>query len=603
MNCNDYQNEVDRQLNNGKYYNKLDHDITETVKQNICNCIHELSKSEDCIEDEFDTFPTKTRTPQFYILPKIHKPHDNTLPLGYPGRPIVSACNSQTDNISKFLDYVLKPHMQSLPSYIKDTTDFLTKIKSCNLSSHSYLVTLDVNSLYTNIRHSDGIEACRFFLNANKDLSDTKLSVDSICALIELTLKNNHFQFNGHNYIQIMGTAMGAAMAPAYASLFMGKFEQDFIETCQYKPTLWLRFLDDIFMLWDHSLEQLESFVKALNEFHESINFTYDISREHVSFLDVDIYRDSMNKICTKVHIKNTNVHQYLEYSSCHPKTCKDGIPLSQAKRYRRIISDDQKFSESLDSLWEFFKVRNYPEDIINRAFYKARNMTQEQALVYNETRSNATVVPFVIEYNPSLPNIGNILHKYWDLFKLSPNPATQNLHSYKPVLAYKRGKNLRDFLVNTKYVSDSSAGARSSKCSRPRCSHCINIIETDSYVSSSNMSRFKLKENTNCSSTHVIYLITCQKCGMQYVGQTRQQVSKRMNSHRFDINNFTDPLYATNVAAHFNSADHSLEDFRFLPIEVLYDDMDRLTRETYWMHKLNTVHPSGLNSDFLFNV
>ena len=61
---------------------------------------------------------------------------------------------------------------------------------------------------------------------------------------------------------------MGSPMAPAYASLFMGKLEKDFLKICEHKPTLWFRFLDDIFMIWDHSLEKLELFIEALNCFH-----------------------------------------------------------------------------------------------------------------------------------------------------------------------------------------------------------------------------------------------------------------------------------------------------------------------------------------------
>jgi isocitrate lyase len=89
----------------------------------------------------------------------------------------------------------------------------------------------------------------------------------------------------------------------------------------------------------------------------------------------------------------------------------------------------------------------------------------------------------------------------------------------------------------------------------------------------------------------------------MQYVGQTRQQVSKRMNSHKFDINNFSDPIYASGVATHFNSADHDINDFSFLPIDIVSNDMDRLLRETSWIHRLNTVYPSGMNTSVLFNV
>ena len=222
MNECDYIAEVERQLHNSTYYEKLDSDPSTEVKSKITDCIEDLSEETPYILDLFDVFPSEIRTPQFYILPKTHKERDDNLPIGYPGRPIVSACNSSTDNISKYIDYVLKPLMQSLPSYVKDTSDFIQKLKSAKLAhANSYLVTLDVSSLYTNIPHKDGLDACRFFLNKNSSSKD--LPVDSMLKLIELVLESNHFQFNSENYMQKMGTAMGSPMAPAYASLFMGK--------------------------------------------------------------------------------------------------------------------------------------------------------------------------------------------------------------------------------------------------------------------------------------------------------------------------------------------------------------------------------------------
>ena len=309
----------------------------------------------------------------------------------------------------------------------------------------------------------------------------------------------------------------------------------------------------------------------------------------------------------TKVHVKNTNIHQYLEYSSCHPKTCKDSIPYSQAKRYRRITSNNRDFAKSLETLREYFKTRKYPDNVIDTAFAKVRSMTQDQALVYTNRSTTVDIVPFVVEYNPSLPNIGSILHKYWDLFQLSPNPSVQQLHSYKPVLAYKRGKNLKDFLVKSRHTSTSlpavPVSARSKRCSRPRCTHCPRIVETNEFASSSNMSRFKLRFDTDCTSSKVIYLITCKKCKLQYVGQTRQKVSQRMNSHKFDIKNFSDPAYASSVATHFNSAGHSIDDFSFQPIDIVDNDMDRLIRETSWIHQLSTVFPGGMNTSVLFEM
>ena len=144
MNTSNYKNEVLRQLNNRTYYEKVNSDPSELIKQNIYERINEMKSSNSHVTDQFDTFPVKTRTPVFYVLPKTHKPLDKNLPLQYPGRPIVSVCNFFTENISKYIDYVLKPLMFNLPSFVKDTSDFITQIKGRHFkSNNTFLVTLD----------------------------------------------------------------------------------------------------------------------------------------------------------------------------------------------------------------------------------------------------------------------------------------------------------------------------------------------------------------------------------------------------------------------------------------------------------------------------
>ena len=86
---------------------------------------------------------------QFYILPKIHK-------QGNPGRPTVSSNSHPTERISQFVDYHLKPLVQTTQSFIKDTTHFLNKLEQLGqLPQNALLVTLDVSSLYTNIPHNE----------------------------------------------------------------------------------------------------------------------------------------------------------------------------------------------------------------------------------------------------------------------------------------------------------------------------------------------------------------------------------------------------------------------------------------------------------------
>ena len=164
-----------------------------------------------------------------------------------------------------------------------------------------------------------------------------------------MVLTKNHFQFNDADYIQKLGTAMGTRMSPSYSSLFMGKFEKDFLDSYDVQPLLWLRILDDIFMIWDDSEENLLRFLDKLNTFLETIRFTYNYSKTNAVFLDVKIEKSDEGILCTSVFEKDTNVHQYIEFSSCHPLSCKKGIPFSQAKRYRRITSDDDSFKRDLN--------------------------------------------------------------------------------------------------------------------------------------------------------------------------------------------------------------------------------------------------------------
>ena len=105
----------------------------------------------------------------------------------------------------------------------------------------------------------------------------------------------------------------------------------------------------------------------------------------------------------------------------------------------------------------------------------------------------------------------------------------------------------------------------------------------------------------TDYTSENVIYLIACKKCNAQYVGQTHQKVSKRMNSHRFDILHYPESI--TKVSVHFNENGHSVDNFSFTPIDKVENEWPRLLKETYWMHCLKTLSPNGMNTKVLYQI
>ena len=55
--------------------------------------------------------------------------------------------------------------------------------------------------------------------------------------MLRLVLKENSFQFNGKNYLQVHGTAMGTKMAVAFANIFMADIETHILSNSVAKPT------------------------------------------------------------------------------------------------------------------------------------------------------------------------------------------------------------------------------------------------------------------------------------------------------------------------------------------------------------------------------
>ena len=167
------------------------------------------------------------------VLPKIHK-------QGNPGRPIISSNSHPTERIAEFVDCHLKPVVQTLQSYIKDTTHFLLQIQNLSLlPENAILITLDVSSLYTKIAHKEGEEACRHFLNT---CPLKCIPTERICDLIRMILGMNNFSFNGQHFLQTHGNAMDTCMAPSSTNLFIGNFEQLAIENTPLKPFVWWRY-------------------------------------------------------------------------------------------------------------------------------------------------------------------------------------------------------------------------------------------------------------------------------------------------------------------------------------------------------------------------
>ena len=118
LNRKDYLLEGFTQLANREFYQEIPDDLTENHRVIIQNQIEDLYQNGeiDITVKEYLT-DVHCRTPNFYLLPKIHK---GILPP--PGRPILSANGSPTEKISQFVDHFLNPLCPQIRSYVNDTT-------------------------------------------------------------------------------------------------------------------------------------------------------------------------------------------------------------------------------------------------------------------------------------------------------------------------------------------------------------------------------------------------------------------------------------------------------------------------------------------------
>ena len=108
--------------------------------------------------------------------------------------------------------------------------------------------------------------------------------------MLRLILKKNSFQFDGKDYFQIHGIAMGTKMAVAFVNIFMAKIERQILNQSVKKPTVWKRYIDDVFSLWDLSKRDIENFIVQANSHHSTIKFTAEISDTEVIFLHTAIH-------------------------------------------------------------------------------------------------------------------------------------------------------------------------------------------------------------------------------------------------------------------------------------------------------------------------
>lgn len=461
LNKDDYYGRVDELIKNGPYKklprNPLPKMISE-VKSVFKSCNHLVTPT-----IKYKLQVSNPVVPKIYCLPKIHKP-------GKSVRPIVSAIGSPTYNLSKWLTKEFENLPIAQPSYsVINSNDFIDRIKNIQLQQGEILISFDVCSLFPSIPIPQTLDYLKDLLETN---GLRKEVVKEYIELTKLCMKQNCFQFNSGFFEQHEGTAMGNSLSPFIANLFMSRFETEAKEQFEYFPRVWLRYVDDIFVIFDTKRADVNEFILKLNNLHSSVNFTYEIeNNEQLPFLDVLVIRNNENKLEFDIFRKDTNTLRYIPNDSHHCAQHKMASMNFLVHRLMSVPLNKDRFEKERNLIKDIAEANGYSTYLVDKLIRKRKfkDMIRSSTTFQNNVDNSKLIS---IPYEPHLTR---------GLKKIFKDVGM--------TVVYKSGNKIKQLLGNPKD-----------------------------------------KIGTNEKSG--IYEISCIDCDQKYVGQTKRSILTRFKEH-----------------------------------------------------------------------
>ena len=507
--------------------------------------------------------------------------------------------------------------MKALESYLQDTKHTLQLISQLNSRIENgelsldgvSLVSLDVNKMYNNITEDLGNSACRQFLESRSVIGqsnldeESKVTTTSLMKGLELCIASNYFTYDGKIYRQTGGVGTGNKMAPPYACLAMGEYENQVFgsENDMLNMILfWKRFIDDIFLLFKGSKEECDRLVDWLNSIMPGvIQLKCNYENECLEFLDLKIMIKN-GKLETEIFVKPTNLQLFLEYNSNHPTHCKDAIVYCQALRVIERCSEPGSAEPHLERLKEKFIARKYPAELVDKQFERARGMDR-QSLIFKERKKKGDdkKIRLIFTHNRGNPP----LHRWLKESKKYLVSSKGKDFGRNIQITYKQPKNLKRMVSGCKHPKEGGGEGGPDpnpgevgcfKCNRCKVG-CSVIQDSKKFVSTNTKRSYCIKQRMTCTTSFVIYLATCKKCKGQYVGKSQTPFNKRHSNHRQEVKNGRGGL-----GQHYGPQGRCpKENMSFVLIEKVEDGNTRelCRREQFWQHQLRAYVENGGNA------
>ena len=368
----------------------------------------------------------KPVTPSMYGLPKTHK-------SGNPMRPITSGVKSAPHRLAKKLAKPLSDLLGTISgTHLRNSGDLINRLKGESMTNKK-LASFDVKSLFTNVPLQGAMEAVKRALDKNPTVTLPVPKADFV-SLVQLCVEFGALEFDGCEFKQIDGLAMGSPLSPVLACLFVETLEADHYLNIVGQNATWLRYVDDVFVIVDKQ-QDLDRILQELNRVHSKIQFTCEEEQEgKLPFLDTLIWnRDSRLKF--SVYRKPTNKNDFIHFYSSHSLRTKTGVVLGFFLRAFRI-SSKEFLRDELEYIRKVFTKLGYPLGLLLKLEKKAIKIRSRSSAT-NAKRKVYVSVPM----SASTDTINNFTKDTLNV--TSPSGST-----IKDILRRKKRTNNQDSVV-----------------------------------------------------------------------------------------------------------------------------------------------------------
>ena len=162
-----------------------------------------------------------------------------------------------------------------------------------------------------------------------------------------------------------------------------------------------------------------------------------------------------------------------------------------------------------------------------------------------------------------------------------------------KMQITYRQPKNLKKLVTGLPVVgvNDVVANPGCYKCGK-NCHVCPKLVESRAFVSKNTGRTYKIKQEVTCTSSFVIYLASCKKCGGQYVGKSTQQFRRRHSGHKQEIKNLIGGL-----GHHYGGpkgCGYSNISIQIIEKIAEGDHAELAKREVFWQNQLRCFVQNG---------